>query len=271
MGIIGKPYFLFFHKNNDSLSVDIRVSSDDTGLYYLNARYYNPKLRRFISPDNSAYLDTGSPQGLNLYAYCGNDPVSHSDPSGRFGVLTWGIGALIGIVLSSMVIGAGAQLISNAIAGKSGSELWRGVAGAALGSGVNALALCTISLTFGASLAVSALIGAGVQIGTDTIETLIRGEDVSIGETVLNFGISFATNFIGNWLGAEAIPIKSWWIKPRKFLSVFTKSYGKKLLHQTLIGAELSVIVNYMRNNDQYKYDNFVIPSHFQFYGWVSE
>lgn len=74
---------------------------DDTGLYYLNARYYNPKLRRFISPDNSAYLDTGSPQGLNLYAYCGNDPVSHSDPSGRSWLLALIAGAVIGFAISA--------------------------------------------------------------------------------------------------------------------------------------------------------------------------
>ena len=74
---------------------------DDTGLYYLNARYYNPKLRRFISPDNSAYLDTGSPQGLNLYTYCGNDPVSHSDPSGRVWLGALIAGAVIGFAISA--------------------------------------------------------------------------------------------------------------------------------------------------------------------------
>ena len=54
----------------------------DTGLYYLNARYYNPEWRRFISPDDTAYLDIESANGLNLYAYCGNDPINRYDPSG---------------------------------------------------------------------------------------------------------------------------------------------------------------------------------------------
>ena len=44
-------------------------------LYYLNARYYNPAWRRFISPDDTAYLDPETPNGLNLYCYCNNDPV----------------------------------------------------------------------------------------------------------------------------------------------------------------------------------------------------
>ena len=38
----------------------------DTGLYYLNARYYSPELRRFISPDDTAYLDPETVDGLNL-------------------------------------------------------------------------------------------------------------------------------------------------------------------------------------------------------------
>ena len=49
----------------------------ETKLYYLNARYYAPELRRFISPDDTAYLDPESVNGLNLYCYCNNDPVNY--------------------------------------------------------------------------------------------------------------------------------------------------------------------------------------------------
>ena len=55
----------------------------DTGLYYLNARYYSPQFRRFISPDDTAYLDVDTVGGLDLYTYCGNDPVNNFDPSGH--------------------------------------------------------------------------------------------------------------------------------------------------------------------------------------------
>lgn len=54
----------------------------DMKLYYLNARYYSPEWRRFISPDNTAYLDIENANGLNLYTYCNNDPVNYYDPSG---------------------------------------------------------------------------------------------------------------------------------------------------------------------------------------------
>ena len=75
---------------------------EETGLYYLNARYYSPEWRRFISPDDTAYLDPETPNGLNLYTYCGNDPVNYADPSGCFPVLACilGLTALVGLGLT---------------------------------------------------------------------------------------------------------------------------------------------------------------------------
>lgn len=47
-----------------------------TQQYYLRARYYNPVIARFTQ------VDTYWGDGLNLYAYCGNNPVYYVDPSG---------------------------------------------------------------------------------------------------------------------------------------------------------------------------------------------
>jgi len=54
----------------------------ETGLYYLNARYYNPEWGRFLSPD--PVLDTSSAVGCNLFTCCGNDPINRIDESGAF-------------------------------------------------------------------------------------------------------------------------------------------------------------------------------------------
>ena len=54
----------------------------DTKLYYLNSRYYCPEWRRFISPDDTSYLDPETPNGLNLYCYCYNNPVMYVDGDG---------------------------------------------------------------------------------------------------------------------------------------------------------------------------------------------
>ena len=72
---------------------------DNTNLYYLNARYYSPELRRFISPDDTAYLDPEMPNGLNLYCYCNNDPVNYADPSGHLSIAAILIGIAIGVTI----------------------------------------------------------------------------------------------------------------------------------------------------------------------------
>ena len=74
----------------------------DIGLYYLNARYYNPQLRRFISPDDTAYLNPENANGLNLYAYCYNDPVNYADPSGN-GPITILLSCLVVFAVGSTV------------------------------------------------------------------------------------------------------------------------------------------------------------------------
>ncbi len=55
------------------------------GLYYLGSRYYDANIGRFISPDDIGYLGAnGDLNAYNLYAYCSNNPVMYSDPSGHF-------------------------------------------------------------------------------------------------------------------------------------------------------------------------------------------
>ena len=129
---------------------------EDTGLYYLNARYYNPKWRRFISPDSSEYIDPESVNGLNLYAYCGNEPINRFDPFGYdwdwnsfwqgLGYLATGIGA---IIAGSLVIASGVATWPMLL-----------VAGITIGAG----ALTTIN---GASEIVEA--GTGYNFIEDTI------------------------------------------------------------------------------------------------------
>ena len=86
---------------------------EDTGLYYLNTRYYNPQWRRFISPDDTAYLDIESVNGLNLYAYCGNDPINYSDPSGHSAFLVaMSILAVAGLITTGIGLATDNNLIT---------------------------------------------------------------------------------------------------------------------------------------------------------------
>lgn len=54
----------------------------ETGLYYLNARMYDPKVARFLQEDT--YRGTiNDPLTLNLYTYCANNPITYVDPTGH--------------------------------------------------------------------------------------------------------------------------------------------------------------------------------------------
>ncbi len=67
-------------------------------MYYLQSRYYSPELCRFISADDTSILlaTQGDLLGANLFAYCHNNPVMLSDPSGY--CVANVIGAVIGLI-----------------------------------------------------------------------------------------------------------------------------------------------------------------------------
>lgn len=55
----------------------------ETGLYYLNSRYYDPETGRFLNAD--VYVSTGQGVlGNNMFAYCLNNPVNGEDQYGVF-------------------------------------------------------------------------------------------------------------------------------------------------------------------------------------------
>jgi len=63
------------------------VYDQETGFYYLNSRYYDPAVGRFINADSYASTGLGF-LGYNMYAYCINNPVSQIDPDGEIAIST---------------------------------------------------------------------------------------------------------------------------------------------------------------------------------------
>lgn len=78
----------------------------ETELYYLNSRYYDPEIGRFINADT--YIATG--QGLNgnnMFAYCGNNPVNNIDSSGQAWWHWVAAVAVVAVAAAAVVVTAG--------------------------------------------------------------------------------------------------------------------------------------------------------------------
>ena len=96
----------------------------ETGFYYLQSRYYDPSISRFINADGQINNDL---LGYNLFAYCGNNPVNRTDDGGQ------GWWVLIGGVIGG-IVGGVSKIVSNVASG----EKWhKGVLGAVAGGAVS--------------------------------------------------------------------------------------------------------------------------------------
>ena len=72
------------------------VYDTETGLYYLQSRYYDPVFSRFVNADD--YISTGNNLlSKNAFAYCYNNPVVYSDDSGT---IPWYV---IGIIVVAVI------------------------------------------------------------------------------------------------------------------------------------------------------------------------
>ena len=176
----------------------------EAGLYFLNTRWYDPETGRFISPDSISYLDPESINGLNLYAYCLNNPVMYTDPYGTTAWWEWLLGGLIvvGLAVGSIVTGgAVAAVLAGAAIGGAISYGTQAVSGElnwgqfALDIGVGALtgAIGASGLSRGVATALSGLIGSGSSIASD----LINGNSVNWGKAAVSGLIGVVAGYAG--------------------------------------------------------------------------
>ena len=146
----------------------------ETGLYYLQSRYYDSETGRFINADDASVINA-TPNALidkNLFSYCDNNPITRIDESGYY----WLVNFVSGVVSGGIELGI--QLIDNG--GNLGDVNWGKVAIKTVGG---AFAPC-----FGA------FGGSVVDAATDLICNLIDGEKdpVNLFSSACN---SFATSY----------------------------------------------------------------------------
>jgi RHS repeat-associated protein len=158
----------------------------DTGLYYLQSRYYNPEIGRFLSCDNVSYLNTASQLGNNGYTYTFNNPIRYDDSEGNF------INAIIGGVVGGIWGG-----IAEASKGGSFNKgFWYGAASGAAAGLVVDLAIATAG-TFGVAAGLLVAGGGGAFVGSasDVGSQLLFDDEINSWDEV-KWGRAAATGAI---------------------------------------------------------------------------
>jgi len=162
----------------------------ETQLYFLKTRYYDPAVGRFINADAVSYLDPETINGLNLYAYCGNNPVMRVDPNGTsFTAFLLGLAAafVFGAAISGG-IEIGKQVVTTG-----GVYSWGQVGLQAIGGGVAAAISYAIPIpgsgflsylgTFavaGASAVAAGLITGTVDSWQSALSTFVIGGTIGV-------------------------------------------------------------------------------------------
>ena len=185
-------------------------------LQFANGRLYQPGLGRFTTAD-PAVSDLWHPVALNRYVYCGNNPVTHDDPSGRawwhvvvaavavvavialtivtFGAGLIGLGAMIG-VFAAMAAGAAVGGIAAAQAGGNAESILLGIFVGAAMAGAAALGGALIG------------VGLGAAFGTSSFLAHVLGGAAS--GLLLGATTGFASGFAGGAGSAGDIWEKTW-------------------------------------------------------------
>ena len=158
----------------------------DTGLYYLQTRYYDPEVGRFINAD--IYVSTGQGVlGNNMYAYCGNNSVSRGDPNGRFWITAglMAVGGLIGAAISAVSSAVTQQALT-------GTVNWKSV-GVAAATGFVSGAVAASPLGIVGQQVAGGVIG-GLSYAADCY---VNGKEMKLDEAILSVGMGVISGRIG--------------------------------------------------------------------------
>mgnify|MGYP002798752151 FL=1 len=178
----------------------------ETNLYYLNSRYYDPEVGRFISLDAVDYLAPDSIHGLNLFAYCFNNPIMYADPSGHIVI---GAMLLTGLIMGlSMVVFQGvSDLTIYAQTGNWDHVVWQDYVGNFIGGFVGGALSVVLTSGLATSLVatgISRLVSMKLQNATGNANystwDIVKDVGLSMLVTTVTYGLTYG---IGNNLSGN--------------------------------------------------------------------
>ena len=185
------------------------IYDEETGMYYLRSRYYNPEFGRFINADAysvpAQFCETLT--NKNLYAYCNNNPIYQVDSSGLFGLFA---GMVVGFCVGFFVggiVSAVSQYINE------GEVDWY-VALVDAPSGAIGGAIAATPIGLGASVAVNSALGAATYMA----EQGVKGEEITALGLVAGTAGGAVSGLIGG-SGADAGNLGQAWESTAKSIA----------------------------------------------------
>ena len=154
-------------------------------------RNYNPEWGRWIQPDDIEYLDPTNINGLNLYAYCMNDPVNMYDPTGHFAVTSFliglGVSALVGAVVGAASYTTG-QVVEYALSGTF-EWSWGALVGSTIGGSIGGAAVFMMG-GLGTTALGAFVSGFATEMGSMIGENISDNAGYSFGDILINSTIT---------------------------------------------------------------------------------
>ena len=194
---------------------------NETGFYYLQTRYYDPTICRFINADNYelvAQLSSVAGQ-LNLYAYANNNPIMLTDETGE--------GFFLAAFLIGLVVGVGVGALD---AASKGENIWAGAIIGGVSGGLIGGFGGGFALTFGVNTLAN-MVTSYVNYGNIDIENSLTSGLIAGGLSFIN---TQAIGLISSKLGAS-------------FADEIFSNFGE-ILFERMAGS-LSRNINWHRNN----------------------
>ena len=154
-----------------------------TGFYYVSSRYYDPEIGRWLNADGQISGVGGDIRGYNLFAYCFNNPVNMSDPTGNWP--SWGQ-----VFAAVATVAVAAVFVAAVVASAGAVGVAAGVAAASIGAtGTMVSAAITVgtvgTYAVAAGIGACALSNAGeILTGTNVIRDGLMGGNQEAYDTV---------------------------------------------------------------------------------------
>ena len=206
---------------------------EESGLYYLNSRYYDPEIGRFISADNIDILTIAPTEynDKNMYAYCNNNPVSMVDDCGN-----------VPLMVAGVLVGGGLNVVSQIIVNiaSNNDNILDGIAIAFVGGAVTGL-ISTIPVAGHAVEPFIGVIAEAAGAATESVITEIvtykaENKEISMSniwkssqkvvkEVALNTAVNYAA---GGYANAVVRP-PDITVRPKDLTEAFTSKPTVKL------------------------------------------